>query len=215
MIYLISDLHSDFSFPGFKDYLENKNDDDLLIVLGDTGLEFEKTKENLEFNKKFLSVRKNIALIDGNHENFPYLNSFPEEGWNGGQVRRLTENIVLLKRGNVYEIEGISFFVFGGCKSSPKWKEMGLSYPGEEPTEQEINTAYINLEKRGLEVDYILTHKYEETPGKGTICAKLQELAQFIDDKVKFKKWYSGHWHREKEIDEKHIVIYDKLTALN
>lgn len=198
------------------DYVENKADDDLLIILGDTGLEFEKTKENKEFTDKFLSVRKNIALIDGNHENFPYLNGFPEEDWNGGKVRRLSENIVLLKRGNVYNIDGKSFFVFGGCKSSPKWQEMGLSYPGEEPTEEEINTAHANLEKHKFKVDYILTHKYEEIPPRGkTVCEQLQKLNKFIDDKVSFKKWYSGHWHRELIIDDKHIVIYDKLIALD
>lgn len=215
MVFLLSDIHSDFSFPGFKDYIENKADSDLLIILGDTGLSFEKTNENLVFTNNFLSVKKNIALIDGNHENFPYLNSFPEEEWNGGKVRRMSENIVLLKRGNIYCIEGKKFFVFGGCKSSPKWHEMGLSYPGEEPTDEELKTAYSNLEKHKFMVDYILTHKYEEIPGKGTVCEKLQELNKFIDDKVSFKKWYCGHWHKEKEIDDKHIVIYDKLIALN
>ena len=216
MIYLLSDLHGDYSLPGFMDYLENKSDDDLLIILGDTGLEFEKTEENKEFTEKFLSVKKNIALIDGNHENFPYLNSFPEEKWNGGRVRRLSEQIVLLERGNVYNIDGKSFFVFGGCKSSPKWHEMGLIYPGEEPTDEEINCAHANLEKYNFKVDYVLTHKYEETPPRGkTVCEQLQKLNRFIDDNVSFKKWYSGHWHKELEIDDKHIVIYDRLIALD
>ena len=60
MIYLLSDLHGDYSLPGFMDYLENKSDDDLLIILGDTGLEFEKTEENKEFTVNFLSVKKTL-----------------------------------------------------------------------------------------------------------------------------------------------------------
>ena len=54
----------------------------MLIILGDVGLNFEKTKENKEFTEYFLSARKNIAFIDGNHENFEYLNSLPEEELN-------------------------------------------------------------------------------------------------------------------------------------
>lgn len=126
----------------------------------------------------------------------------------------MTETIVLLQRGNVYTIDGKTFFVFGGCKSSPKWKEMGLWYDGEEPTDEEINLALFNLEAYHYNVDYILTHKYEQTPPRGTVCPKLQKLTELIDAKVKFKKWYAGHWHTAGAIDEDHILIYDKLTAL-
>ena len=213
MIFLLSDLHGDFSFPGFTEYVKNASDSDLLIVLGDIGLNFENTEENRQFTENFLSVDKKIALIDGNHENFEYLNSFPQEPWNGGVVKRMTENIVLLERGNIYNIDGKTFFVFGGCKSSYKWKEKGLWYLGEEPSDEEINLAYSNFEKYNYNVDYVLTHKYEQTPGRGTVCLKLQQLAKFIDTNVTFKKWYSGHWHDSADIDEKHTLIYDRLTV--
>jgi len=214
MIYLLSDLHGDKDFAELLNYINTATSNDLLILLGDICLNFENTEENREFTKFFLSIKKNIAFIDGNHENFEYLNSFPDEEWNGGTVRRLTKNIVQLKRGNVYTIENKTFFTFGGCKSSDKWKEMGLWYYGEEPSKSELDIAYENLKKHNHCIDYILTHKYEQTPGFGTICHDLQQLNYFIDNNVKFKKWYAGHWHRNMLVDEKHIIVYDETVTI-
>ena len=51
----------------------------------------------------FMSLDKKIAFLDGNHENFDYLKTFCCKEWNGGEVGRLTKNIVYLKRGNIYK----------------------------------------------------------------------------------------------------------------
>lgn len=214
MIYLISDLHGEIDFSALWEYVDKATKNDLLIILGDVGLNFENTEENKMFTERFLSIEKNIAIIDGNHENFEYLNSFPDEEWNGGVVRRLTANIVLFKRGNIYNIDGKTVFAFGGCKSSPKWKEMGLWHYGEEPEKEELDLAYENLKKCNNSVDYVLTHKYEETPGAGTVCEELQKLTQYIEENVSYKKWYAGHWHIDKKEDEKHYFVYDKLVPL-
>ena len=214
MTYLISDLHGNMDFYGLQEYCRIAKDEDLLIVLGDVGLAFEESEENRIFTEKFLSIDKNIAIVDGNHDNFAYLNSFPREKWNGGIVSRLTEKIVHLRRGNVYGIGGSSFFVFGGCKSSPKWKECGLWHEGEEPSEEELAYAYDSLKKCGYSVDYILTHKYEQTPPRGTVSKHLQELTVFLEKNVRYRHWYAGHWHADECIDEKHTCVYDKLVPI-
>lgn len=209
MIYLLSDLHAggEESIKSFKRYLETAREDDLLILLGDICLKLEDTPENRAFDEFFLSVQKNIAFIDGNHENFDYLYSFPEEDWNGGRVHRLTEHIVHMKRGHIFTLQGKTFLTFGGCKSSSRWKDRGLWYPQEEPTEEEYALLHQNLEKSRYKVDYILTHKYEN--GRGTQTPKLRELAEYIDANVEFKTWYAGHWHTNDAIDEKHLLIFD------
>ena len=99
MIYLLSDLHGRMDVPGFREYLTVASENDLLILLGDVCINFSDSEENRKFTKEFLSVDKKIAFIDGNHENFDYINSFPQEEWNGGTVCRLTENILLCSYG--------------------------------------------------------------------------------------------------------------------
>ena len=87
-------------------------------------------------------------------------------------------------------------------------------YDGEEANDEEIALAYDNIKKHNYEFDYILTHKYEERQGRGTVSLRLQELTTYLDDNVKFKKWYAGHWHTNGKVDDKHILIYDSLTAI-
>ena len=213
MIYFTSDLHGEWNFKGFQEYLSKAGKDDLLIILGDVGLSFEKTEENREFTEKFLATDKNIAIVDGNHENFDFLNSFPEDDWNGGKVKRLTPSIVLLQRGEIYTIEGKTFFTFGGCKSSEKWKEMGLWFDGENPSPEEISLAYKSLERYGNKVDFVLTHKYEPDM-HGDDPMTLEGLKDYIDENVKFGHWYAGHWHKPIIYDELHSIVYDDPTEL-
>ena len=214
MIYFLSDLHGDINFSGLNEYLEIAKKDDLLIILGDISLKLSESENYERFTKYFLSLKKNIAFIDGNHENFEFLKSFPTKTWCGGLVHELSPNIVHLKRGNVFTIENKKFFVFGGCKSSSKWKQLGLWHYGEEPEKDELELAYKNLEKHNYSLDYILTHKYEQNPKPESLCKELQDLSQFIDKNVRFKKWYYGHGHLNRILDEKHTMVYNNLVSL-
>jgi len=212
MIYMLADQHGGDAPGELQKYLDTASDDDLLIILGDLGINFFGTEKNRKFDELILSSKKKIAFLDGNHENFKFIYSFPEEEWCGGKVHRLTDNIVHLERGYIYKIDGKSFFVFGGCKSSSKWKDRGLWQPEEVPTEEELARAYANLEAAGNKVDYILLHKYEI--GKGTRTEELLELCKYIDEHVSFKQLYAGHWHINERLDEKHAFVYDRLTTL-
>ncbi len=98
----------------------------------------------------------------------------------------------------------------GGCKSSEKWKEMGLWYEGEEPTPEELSAAYKILKKADNKVDYILTHKYLACENDKSEALSLEGLTGYIDVNVTFTHWYSGHWHRTEFIDDSHTVAYDE-----
>ena len=211
MIYLLSDIHGDMNFTGLKEYIKSATDQDLLIILGDTGLMFAERADYKEFTDFFLKIDKNIAFIDGNHENFDFLYSFPTEIWNGGKVHRLTERIVHLKRGEIFNICGKTFFTLGGCKSSEKWKERGLYYKQEDPSAEEILWAKENLKIHGNRVDLILTHKYEKVENPQQLT--LGEITNYIDDNVEFKHWYAGHWHTT-SINRLHSTVYDKLIKV-
>lgn len=209
MIYMMSDIHESMEFEAFNQYISEDHEKDLLIILGDVGLKLEDTEANKRFTQFFLSVKCPIALIDGNHENFDYLYSFPVEDWNGGEVHRITDNIVHLMRGNIYRLEGKDYLVFGGCKSSEGWKATGKWFPQEEACDEEYDLAYENLKKHQYAVDYILTHKYNKDAADPYVVPKLLELTHFIDDKVTFKKWYAGHCHQNLVIDARHQTVYD------
>lgn len=207
-IYLCSDPHGDLNFPALHDYLELAGEDDLLIILGD--LFFGYGEDGREFTEWFCSLNKNIAFIDGNHDNNELLLSYPEDEWCCGRVNRISESIVYLRRGEIYNILGKSIFVMGGCISSQKWHELGLATPIENPSEEEIAYAKENLARYGNKVDYILTHKYE-TMKQDTPSPTMGEMVRYIEDNVTYRHWYYGHWHGEAEVDNKHHLIYKTL----
>ncbi|MGM9641976.1 MAG: hypothetical protein ACI3XI_02070 [Eubacteriales bacterium] len=212
MIYFISDLHGEPS-EAFCEYVENARQEDTLIILGDIGLAFWNTDENREFTEWFRSLSCNIAFIDGNHENFDYLYSFPEEDWHGGRVHRISPTAVHLMRGYVFEIEGMTFFTMGGCLSSHKWFERGWRWEAEEPSEGEIARGYDSLVACGNKVDYVLTHKYR-IEDENAARLSFDGLINFIEREVSFTHWYSGHWHKYKRLDERHTVIGKQVFPL-
>lgn len=160
---------------------------DTLIILGDFGLVWNYKNESNEErywlnwleNKTFTTV-----FVDGNHDNFPRINAYPEKIWNGGRVNVIRPSILHLKRGEIFTIEDKKFFAFGGASSHDisdgildlddpnlheKAKRMnkenkmfrirGLSWWDEElPSEEEMNNGIKNLAEHGNKVDYIITH---------------------------------------------------------
>lgn len=188
MIYLTGDTHGDFrrftkkqrmKLP-FK-FLEN----DYVIVCGDLGLLWENNKE-LAYNLDWLSrLPFTILWVQGNHENYNMIAEHPLEEWKGGNVRHIIrDKIILLERGQVFTIEGKTFFTFGGAsshdiqggildKNSPTYKKdhknvlqskkpfriLNVSWWQEElPTEEELEEGRKNLEKAGYQVDYVISH---------------------------------------------------------
>lgn len=213
MIRFLSDLHGGQDICGLEEYAACCTKDDLLILLGDIGLHLYETEENRAFTEYFKALPCRIAFIDGNHENFDYLYSFPQEDWNGGRVHRISENIVHLMRGYVFELEGSTFFTMGGCKSSQKWMDAGIWWPQEEPTAEEIGRGLRNLEAHGRQVDHILTHNFPIAPVEADPLT-LDGLLNFIRSSVTYRHWYAGHWHQNKELDAKHTIVYDRLIPL-
>jgi hypothetical protein len=53
----------------------------------------------------------------GNHENFDLLAEYPVEDWHGGKVQRIRPSVIHLMRGQVYSIQGKTFFTMGGASS--------------------------------------------------------------------------------------------------
>ena len=63
-------------------------------------------------------------------------------------------------RGQVFDIDGTTFFTFGGAYSIDKmYRTEGISwFPEELPNYEEYEEGWHNLESCGFKVDYILSH---------------------------------------------------------
>lgn len=188
MIYITGDTHGEFGrFPdgdalyGQRRLLQR----DYVIVCGDLGLCWAKDETFAINCERFGRMPYTILWVQGNHENYDMIAEYPIEEWHGGKVRHIVRNkVMLLERGQVFDIDGKSFFTFGGATShdiqggvlerdDPFYEEIKREaiaaelpfrilheswWPEELPTKEEMAEGLQNLEKMGNEVDFIISH---------------------------------------------------------
>lgn len=218
-IYVTGDFHGDMTrLLEFK--LANLGKEDYIIVAGDFGLLWSRDARFTNAIELVKSVDYTVLWIDGNHENHDWIDSLPVSTWHGGKVHMISDNCIHLMRGQVYEIDGKSIFTFGGANSIDKYMRIpGVSWwEREEASREEMEEALDNLEKHNNKVDYIITHSASDTTLKKINPTFRKELTttflQTIEERCKFKHWYLGHYHEDREIDDKHTVLYYNVKQL-
>lgn len=89
MIYITGDIHGDFS--RFKSPLLRKlKKNDALIVCGDFGFIWEGTQAERKILKKIGKLPYNVLFVEGSHDNYDLLESYPVEEWCGGKTRPIS-----------------------------------------------------------------------------------------------------------------------------
>lgn len=121
-IYVTGDCHGDFRKFNMKNFPEQKDLDkeDYVIICGDfggiwaVGWESKHEKHWLDWleEKNYTTL-----FVDGNHENFDRINSYPTKEWNGGTVHEIRPSVLHMTRGQVFDIAGKKIFTFGGAGS--------------------------------------------------------------------------------------------------
>ena len=139
-IFVTGDTHREFRkfnttrFPQQR-YLGKE---DYVIICGDFGLVWDiireerkpwEEKESIPLSEKKESRDEawwldwlealpfTVLFIDGNHENFDRLYKYLVEEWHGGKVQFIRSNVIHLMRGQVFDINGSTFFTMGGAAS--------------------------------------------------------------------------------------------------
>lgn len=229
MIYVTGDTHGDIKrFYNLKTPDGNELcQQDKLIICGDFGFVFypesykshQKDINNLNYLQ---TLPYEILFVSGNHENFDLLRKFPDEQRYGGTVRKIRNNVFLLKRGEIYTIEEKTFFAMGGAYSRDKYMRIkGESWWEDElPCREEYKNASDNLKKFNHRIDYIITHTAPQSAillMREHIDYHDAELTGFLDwiyHNVEFSHWYFGHWHRDKKISSKVNACYTDILEV-
>lgn len=185
-IYITGDTHGDFSrfLPAVFPEQETMTKEDILLIAGDFGGVWfgdSRDDDGLDFMERRPFT---TAFISGNHENYDALRRYPLEEWHGGKVRHIRSSVLLLERGQIFDLDGKRFFAMGGASShdiqdgilepdDPLFRKKFwiLSARGaafrvnhqswwqeELPNEEEYQEARDNLDRVGWAVDYIITH---------------------------------------------------------
>lgn len=224
MIYITGDTHGDTRrfTEAFMTDESSWNKEDYLIVCGDFGFIFSNNKAEAEKLDYLAKKPYTICFVDGNHENFPAIEAYPTADFCKGKAHKIRENIYHLMRGQVYEIEGKTFFTMGGAYSTDRYmRELGESYWEEEiPSGAEYREALINLKEHKMQVDYIITHtapreiirKIGKHPSPYDF--KLTGFLDFVKSEVGYKHWFCGHWHEDRDVDGKFSILYFDIRQI-
>lgn len=222
-IFVCGDIHSTLDINKLDQFMnrDDLSEKDYLIICGDTGIcGFSKKQEDA--TREYLRrLPMTVLFADGNHEQFDVLNAYSIDEWHGGKVHIIEPGIIHLMRGQVYQIDGKRFFVFGGAYSNDRaYRDLGFTWFEEElPSKEEYEEAWENLMLHDYEVDYIITHTgpYEAITELGYEChdEALEQVRFFqkIADRVAFRDWYFGHFHEDADVENFHCRI-DEVTQI-
>ena len=223
MVYLIGDIHGDIT-QIMRENLHKNNikvkRGDTVIVLGDFGVMFSDTEQHRQSLEYISKLDYNVAFIDGNHENFDYLNSLQIVTKWGNKVHKLNNRCFHLMRGNIYKIEGNNYLCFGGAKSIDRdVRVLGKSYwEDEEPSTEDI----FKLESSIVDdIDFILTHtcsnytlhnmKSIKPVDDGCFTRLALDMVEDELKDIKFK-WFFGHFHVNEEVDVRHTCLSNDIV---
>lgn len=203
--------------------------DDYVIILGDFGMIW-LDKED-EYEKNYLDHLNNqqytTLIVLGNHENYNAIEkNYPKEDIKLNNItfkgRKIRDSIIVIERGEIFDINNKLFFAFGGAHSIDKnWRILNISWwEREEASKEEYNHAINNLTKYNNNVDYIITHDIPLDVYKylGYTYSKNGITPQYLHDfyhLATFKYWYAGHHHMDTKLTDKVEVLYDEIKEIN
>lgn len=222
MIYITGDTHSSFKrIEKFCAQLKTQRED-ILIILGDAGINYSGERIDQK-SKRFLeSLPITLFCIHGNHEQRPYtISSYQEKIWHNGTVyyEEAYPHLLFAKDGEIFDLNGKQTIVIGGAYSIDKMFRLiyGYGWWADEQPSEDIK-AYVEqqLETLDWKIDVVLSHtaplKYEPTEvfltgiDQDQVDKSTEIWLDKIEDRLKYWKWYCGHYHTIKKVDRLEIM---------
>ncbi len=223
MIYVTGDMHGCLERLYDKEFRKLKKGD-VLIVCGDFGYIFDGSKTEKQVIDFFSKKKFVTAFVEGTHDNLETISRSRVTVWKGGKVHRIKGNLLHMMRGQIFEIEGNTFFTFGGGESTDKDMRVdkGLWWREEEATPMEMADGARTLDEVGCKVDYIITHEPPSLVksaillrrGDSDRVNKLNGYLEEIGRACTFKHWYFGSLHEDRIITDHHTCVYKKLIPI-
>lgn len=129
MFYITGDTHG--SFNRIEEFCNkvSTNKEDVLIILGDAGINFLGDYRDIAKKQHLESLPITVFCIYGNHEQRPnHFEYYQEKEWNDGTVFVEEEypHILFAKDGEIFQLAGKSIIAIGGAYSIDKYVRLGM-----------------------------------------------------------------------------------------
>ena len=207
---------------------EYKPEETMIVILGDSGLNFWLNNTDKKYKKLLNSMNYHIYCVRGNHEQRPELIKSmvlvnDENVKNVVYMEEDFPNIRYFIDGKIYNLLGYKCLVIGGAYSVDKWYRLARAgyardeaetadpkkcgwFKDECMTAAEMTTI---MEKvKGESVDFILSHtcplSWEPTDlflngiDQSTVDKSMEVWFDELKDNVKWKYYLFGHYHADR-----------------
>ena len=228
MIFITGDTHGEFSRIEMLCQRAETTRDDILIILGDAGINFSGPERDRQKKDRLAELPITVFALQGNHDMRPErVGTYREMLRYGGTVfaEDRYPNILFAKDGEIYDIGGRKTVVIGGAYSVDKYFRLKHGWPwfeDEQPSAEIRARAEARLAQEGWSVDMVLTHtcplRYLPVevfrPGfdQSKIDKSTEDWLDTIEERLAYREWYCGHYHIEKSIDRLRFVYKDILV---
>jgi len=227
MIILTGDTHRDFN--RVFDFCEEcgTTSKNVIIILGDAGINYYLDESDWMLKQELNRLPATLLCVHGNHEERPEeIETYEEQAWCGGTVYIEPEfpNLLFAKDGEVYDLDGCSTLVIGGAYSVDKFFRLSGGapwFPTEQPDETVKRRAEAKLDQIGWQVDCVLSHtvplryipRQALLPGinQSAVDHSTEEWLDTIERRLRYSRWYAGHYHVDSQEGPVRIVQDDFL----
>ena len=219
MIFITGDTHGDVDYKKLLILKEkNLSYDDYLIICGDAAICW--SPQTLQYHLAlYNNIGCTIIYIDGNHENFTMLSQCLLVEYHGALMHQIDKHIFHVLRGEIMTLENKTFLCIGGAVSIDNmYRTPYVSWwPEEEITYHDIDNALHNLNKVNNKVDFVITHCCDTHTVlkvfgfRRDVCT---DQLTFIDKVVDYKHWFFGHYHVDKQVNDKKTCLYQEIVEL-
>lgn len=223
-IYCKGDFHGNFS--GLKNFCARAETttEDILIVLGDFGLNYTLKENDLWLKRALTKIPITFLGVHGNHEERPYnvpgykLVPSPFGAGNVWFDERFP-NQFFFDDGE-YTLGDKPALVIGGAYSVDKNYRLmsGNKWFESEQISSEMKAKLLQ-ETAGKHYNYILTHTcptnyiprdmFLSVIKQEEVDRSTEDFLQLIHDQITYDAWYCGHWHTDRIVDKVNFLFHD------
>ena len=226
-IYITGDTHG--SFSRIERFCEEHHTttDDLLIILGDAGINYYLDERDTTLKHHLSKLPITLLCIHGNHEERPEnIPTYSEIDFCGDRAYAEQEfpNLIFAKDGSIYNLNGARCLILGGAYSVDKYYRLQKGwqwFASEQITDTRKSEIEGILDHNNWNVDYVLSHTcpYNTRPvhmflhsiDQSTVDNSTEVWLQKIADKLQFIRWYFGHYHDDWD-NGKYSMFYTDIS---
>jgi len=225
MIIVTADLHGHIDYRKLDNKRMKKSFGrlpDFVIVAGDFGVPWSNNLDDPQdiYMKKWYEAKPyDVVVVPGNHCNYSRIEALPVETYHGAKARRFGKNIVFIEKNQILELEGKTFYCFGGADSTDiEFRTLFLDYF---PQEQATYADFLEMQEvlqKVQKVDYIIAHTapteiVERMHRDDRLNDSTSKVLDYLVENLDFNRFYFGHMHEEFTYG-KYRCIYDDLVEI-